>query len=600
MSLKPLELLSPAKNRDIAIQAILHGADAVYIGASSHGARRTASNSLQDIEELVDFAHQYRSKVYATVNTIVYDNEIKKVESLCRDLYHIGIDALIIQDMGILRMNIPPVQLHASTQCDIRTPEKARFLERVGFSQIVLARELGLKEIKLITDAVTIPVECFVHGALCVSYSGRCNISCHATGRSANRGECAQICRLPFELTDNTGKKINTKPYLLSLKDLNQSANLKELIDVGVSSFKIEGRLKDEDYVKNITYLYHSKLNEIIAEYPSKYTRSSFGRVITSFTGVADKSFNRGFTDYFLLSRKPRNISSSDTPKSKGERIEDINQLQNGDGISFFDLSGNYQGVNVNKVENGKIFTRSGSLSLRNTEIFRTYDNIWQKNLSSARTERKIALSLEIDESGVRAYDERGMMVKIPLEFPLVKADKPQSYESEFCKFGNTFFYVSNYKNILDNLYFIPKSAIGNLRRRLVQLLENVNNGTYPFSYRKKEDLEAIYPASDLIFSDNVSNKLSEDFYKSHGVVNIEPAMEIGKIISRKGLVLMTTRHCILRELGMCKKDKKISPFKEPLTISSGNYKFNLKFNCKDCEMQVLSSMFLSIGKPCK
>ena len=338
--MRELELLAPAANAEIAIEAILHGADAVYIGPPSHGARKAASNSLEDIKKVVDFAHQYRARVYATVNTIIYENELTGVEELIRKLYIIGVDAIIVQDMGILRMDLPPIALHASTQCDTRTVEKARFLEDVGFSQIVLARELTLEEIRKIHESVDVPLECFVHGALCVSYSGRCHASQAVKGRSANRGACAQICRLPFTLSDAKGEVLIKDKHLLSLKDFNLSENIEDLIEAGVSSFKIEGRLKEVGYVKNVVAYYRKKIDAVIDKYPDMYRRSSFGYSKVDFTPQLDKSFNRGFTTYFLHNRRPDAISSPNTPKSMGEIINDVNQLNNGDGISFFNTKG--------------------------------------------------------------------------------------------------------------------------------------------------------------------------------------------------------------------------------------------------------------------
>ncbi len=335
-----IELLAPAGNKDVAVAAILHGADAVYIGASSHGARSKASNSVEDIAELVKFAHRFRARVYVTVNTLVYDNEQEQVRRLINDLYRIGVDALIVQDMSILRMDIPPVALHASTQCDTRTPAKAKFLEEVGFSQIVLARALTITEIKEICDTVTVPVECFVHGALCVCYSGRCAASQVSLGRSANRGECAQMCRMPYTLRNGRGEVLEKNKYLLSLRDFNASHRLEYLLEAGVSSFKIEGRLKDADYVKNVTAAYRQALDRIIAAHPDKYIRSSYGMSEVKYTPRLDKSFNRGFTDYFLGNRRPGAMASLLTPKSMGEEIKDIGLLHNGDGISFFNIKG--------------------------------------------------------------------------------------------------------------------------------------------------------------------------------------------------------------------------------------------------------------------
>ena len=313
--MRKLELLAPAANKEVARQAILHGADAVYMGAYSHGARHRAANSIEDIQETVRFAHQFRAKVYVTVNTLVYDNEIEKVEHLVHELYRVGVDAIIVQDMSLLRMNIPPIELHASTQCDTRTLEKGKFLEKMGFSQLVLARELSLKEIKDICDGVDVPVECFIHGALCVSYSGRCQASELCMGRSANRGECGQMCRLPYKLINGKGETIIKDRYLLSLSDFNASSYIGEMIDAGVSSFKIEGRLKDADYVKNVTAAYRKIIDDYISANPEKYCRSSFGRSVISFTPSLEKSFNRGFTNYFLNGRGDRKMDSLLTPK---------------------------------------------------------------------------------------------------------------------------------------------------------------------------------------------------------------------------------------------------------------------------------------------
>ena len=381
-ALRELELLAPARDAEVAREAILHGADAVYIGPPSHGARKSASNSLDDIRRTVEFAHQFRTKVYATVNTIVYDKELRDVESLIHNLYRIGIDALIIQDMGILRLDIPPIPLHASTQCDNRTPEKARFLEEVGFSQIVLARELTIKEISDICHTVKIPVEVFVHGALCVSYSGRCHASYRACGRSANRGECAQLCRLPYTLSDSKGNIIAKDRYLLSLKDLNASDRLKELIDAGAASFKIEGRLKDAAYVKNVTAYYRRQLDSIINSHPERYIRASCGQSDISFNPDVTKSFNRSFTHYFLDSPRPDEISSPLTPKSIGEPINDLSMLHNGDGISWFDKSGNYRGALVNGIVNGKIKLSDGSSIKSHSQIYRTSDLRFNQLLS--------------------------------------------------------------------------------------------------------------------------------------------------------------------------------------------------------------------------
>lgn len=584
---RKLELLSPASNADSAIQAILHGADAVYIGPPSHGARKSVSNSIEDIEKVVDFAHQYRAKVYATVNTIVYDSEIKAVENLCRDLYTIGVDALIVQDMGILRMKMPPIALHASTQCDIRTPEKAKFLEDVGFSQLVLARELTLNEIREITETVNIPVETFVHGALCVCYSGRCHASQVLTGRSANRGECAQICRLPFSLIDASGKIISKNKYLLSLKDFNASHNLKDLIEAGVSSFKIEGRLKDMGYVKNITALYNQQLNRIVSNSHGELKRSSYGQIDLKFIPQADKSFNRGFTNYFLEQRKPLKIANFLSPKSQGELIHDVSDLNNGDGISYFDKDNNFTGVNINKIEGNKIIPARNVKIPEGVKIYRTSDIKWEKVIKGETSTRKMALKIELDDSGVSARDERGVEVRLPMLTEFEKANKTPDYRSIFEKLGNTPFYLKEFNSKLDPEKFFRASGLTSLKRGIIDGLSSANKSTYPFEYRRPEKLNAKFPYSSLDFRDNVANEKAKEFYKSHGVENIEEAIEVsGK--KEKSTVVMTTRHCVLRELGMCIKEKgKPANFRLPLNLLYDGGKFQLDFDCKNCEMKV-------------
>lgn len=584
---KELELLAPAANADVAKEAVLHGADAIYIGASSYGARKNASNSLEDIADVVDFAHQFRSKVYVTVNTILYEKELKDVERLCRSLYRIGVDALIVQDMAMLRLDLPPIALHASTQCDIRTPEKAKFLQDVGFSQLVLARELTLSEIKSITEVVNIPVECFVHGALCVSYSGKCHASCVENGRSANRGECAQLCRLPYSLSDADGKTLVFEKHLLSLKDFNASHSISDLIEAGVSSFKIEGRLKEVGYVKNITSFYDRIIQNFVKVHSSEYMRSSIGRPEIIFKPTPEKSFNRGFTNYFLNDRRPLSIASLDTPKSQGEIITDLSQLHNGDGISFFDEKGIYQGVNVNKISNGSIMPARKIKIPKQALIHRTQDIEWKKMMDKSTAKRKIALDIMVDEAGVTATDERGINVRLPWNTQLEKASKEMEYQQEFSKLGNTVYSLRNYSSSLDAYTFIPRSEVSKLRKLLIEALNLANQTTYPFAKRRKEDKNVSYPLNILSFAENVSNSLATTFYKEHCVKEIESAIELNNKDVKRGTVLMTTRHCILREIGLCKKAKG-SSLKEPLTLWNRNHQFELRFNCSDCEMQVL------------
>ncbi|MDE6382545.1 MAG: U32 family peptidase, partial [Muribaculaceae bacterium] len=464
--MRQLELLAPAADRDVAVQAILHGADAVYMGGPSHGARRKAANSIDDIRATVEFAHRYRARVYVTVNTLVYENELRKVEALCRDLYLAGVDALIVQDMSLLRLDIPPITLHASTQCDTRTPEKARFLQDAGFSQIVLARELSIDETRRIADSVDVPLECFVHGALCVSYSGRCAASQVSLGRSANRGECAQMCRLPYTLRNGRGEVVEKDRYLLSLRDFNASARIEEMALAGVSSFKIEGRLKDSSYVKNVTAAYRHAIDAVIARHPGMFCRSSCGKSKIAFTPDLSKSFNRGFTEYFLDGRHPGTMASLSTPKSMGEIIRDPRMLNNGDGISFFNASGEYEGVGVNRVENGRIVGSRPFRLPKGAVIHRTLDRCWQSLMSRDTASRSIRVDITIDETGVSAADERGVKVRVALDADRSVARKPMDPRPVFAKLGGTVYRLGEFVNNLAPSTFIPASQRTALRRR--------------------------------------------------------------------------------------------------------------------------------------
>ena len=583
--MRKLELLAPAGNADIAVEAIKHGADAVYIGPPSHGARKSASNSLEDIKRVTDLAHVYDAKVYVTVNTIIYEKELREVERMIRELYLLEVDALIVQDMGILRMDIPPIALHASTQCDIRTAEKARFLQEAGFSQLVLARELSLQKIKEICSSVSIPVETFVHGALCVSYSGRCSAGFACAGRSGNRGECPQICRQAFTLRDTTGKIIAKDKYLLSLKDFRTDHLLNELVDAGVSSFKIEGRLKEAGYVKNVTAAYSRKLNAIISASEGKYQRSSYGNTKIAFEPNLEKSFNRGFTTYMLTGRPDNGgMGSIDTPKSLGEKITDTTTLKPGDGISYFDERGNYCGVLVNGIKNGKIVGNKPIALPPGTELRRTSSVEWKKLMASETAKRTLDLSLTLDDKGLTAEDETGSMIRLEHGLPMEKASKPTDYRKTFEKLGNTPFRLKEFTNsVPDNFY--PLSALTSLKREATETLLRQKQATYRFDYRRKENTDYPYPYETLDYRDNVANRLAERFYKEHGVKKIEPAAETWKKGNLKGKTVMTTKQCILRELGLCLK--KNNRLKMPLTLESGKLRLYPDFNCKDCEMNI-------------
>ena len=582
-----LELLAPAANADIAREAILHGADAVYMGGPTHGARKAASNSIEDIRRTVEFAHIYRVKVYVTVNTIVYDSELDAVERLVWELYHAGVDALIVQDMGLLRMNLPPIALHASTQCDNRTPGKVRFLEDCGFTQIVLARELTLDEIREIAEATDAKLECFVHGALCVSYSGRCHASFVCGGRSANRGECGQICRLPYTLRDADGKVLSRDRHLLSLKDFNASDRIAELIEAGASSFKTEGRLKEADYVKNVVAAYSRILDSYIAGHPGQYRRASFGHALVSFVPRLDKSFNRGFTHYFLDGRRPLGIASMLTPKSQGEVVADVRELNNGDGISYFDAEGRYCGVNVNRVENGKILTARNVRIPKGAEIHRTFDMKWQQALARPTASRRLQLDVTLSRRSLSGRDERGVQAAVSLDAEILPARKPMDAAKVLGKLGNTPYELRGLVVELSENDYIPASALSNARRRLIEALDKANLDTYRYEARRPERPDAVCPSSRLDYRDNVANARALEFYRSHGVKEIEMALEASEQ-DAAGKTVMTTRHCILRELGMCRKENPDHKLREPLSIASGDRRFNLRFDCSRCEMLVV------------
>ena len=608
IKLREIELLAPARDCLTAIEAINYGADAVYIGAESFGARSAAGNSIEDIAKVVDYAHKFNVKVYVTVNTLIYDNELRLVEKLINDLYKIGVDALIVQDMGILRMDIPPIELHASTQCDIRTPEKAAFLEAVGFSQLVLARELCYDEITAIRQATSAKLESFIHGALCVSYSGRCQISEVLKNRSANRGECAQICRLPFDLIDFNSNVLIESKHLLSLKDFNQSDNMLRLLNAGVDSFKIEGRLKDINYVRNVVAFYRQKIDKIILSQPERFKASSRGAVNINFTPDLHKSFNRGFTQYFFDRRNPDNgssIASIYTPKSLGEEIGRVEnckhrtlkisseyELNNGDGLSFFDKDGNYAGFRINRAD-GKILSLSKDVSIaRNTILYRTFDKQFEDELNKSNSLRKIRieflLSVNKNMVALEAIDERGNDVtcSIITEHTVDKAKTPQDdrQRETLSKTGNTIYVIGNVSTAGD--FFIPQSILAELRRKVIEMLDISQNATYKFKYRKPEDNEVSYTCQTLKYADNVSNHLAEQFYKEHHVAKIEPALEVNKEnIGNK--IVMHTRYCLRRELGVCKKYSHKQQLPDKLYLRNGNILLALTFDCKACEMLI-------------
>ena len=609
----PLELLAPAKNADFGIEAIKHGADAVYIGGPSFGARYGAGNDVAEIRRLCDFAHRFRAKVFVALNTILHDSELEGGRRLAWELYEAGVDALIIQDMGLLELDLPPIQLHASTQTDIRNPAKAKFLEDAGFSQIVLAREMSIEEVRKVADATTLALEYFVHGALCVAYSGQCYISHAHTGRSANRGECSQACRLPYTLVDDKGKTITENQHLLSMKDNNQSDNLRALVEAGVSSFKIEGRLKDLSYVKNITAHYRMLLDEIIASDP-RYSRASSGHSIFTFTPQPEKTFNRGYTDYFANDRQD-DIGAFDSPAFVGEPIGEVTEIgdgwltvntretfNNGDGVCFHDAHGEVQGMRINRVDGRRLYPAEIPADLsEGTTLFRNRDQAFERALEKDSADRRVAVNVRFTEQADRfsltLTDEDMVNVTVDLQKDeKIGVDRAQNPEAAIAKlkenlgkFGNTIFVAESVELQLNDAWFLPVSAINGLRRAAVEKLETARQASHPRPPRAAPaENPAPYPQDELTYLGNVFNEKARTFYEKHGVKLIEEAYEAG---SEKGMVsLMITRHCLRYSFNLCPKEvKHLKP--DPMTLINGNEKLILKFDCKACEMHVVGKM---------
>ncbi len=605
-----IELLAPARDTAIAMAAIDHGADAVYMGASHHGARADAANSLDDVRRACDYAHQFGARIYVTVNTLVYDNELLQVERLIGDLYHIGVDALIVQDLGLLRLDLPPIALHASTQCDLRTPDKARFLEALGFSQLVMARELTLDEIAAIRQVTTVPLEAFAHGALCVSYSGRCAISQVLKGRSANRGECAQLCRLPYDLVDSRGRVLLAGKHLLSLRDMAQHDRLEQMMAAGVSSFKIEGRLKDASYVKNVVAYYRQALDAVIDRNPDRYCRASYGKTELAFRPALDKSFNRGFTHYFLDERHPADgtaIASIDTPKSQGEYlgravggrgnrlvIDTHVPLANGDGLSYYDQQGAFTGVRVNRVmDDGTLLLRERADIRRGTSVYRTADKAFNDRLAKSSAVRTIAVNALLRyTSGMIVLtldDERGNRVTHAMPCDLQTASKPQTDRqiAELGKMGGTIYQLHEAQVPGD--VFIPASLLSQLRRQTIEMLDRAHRMTRNVDKRRAEDKAFPSPVTALEPADNVANSLARTLYRDHGVTTIVPALEAGTTPTST-TPLMHTRYCLRRQLGACLNGHNRSALPHDLYLRTGNTLLKVNCNCKSCEMTLTQS----------
>ena len=612
----PIELLSPARTADIGIEAVRHGADAVYVGGPGFGARAAAGNSVADIERLCRFAHPFGAKVYVTLNTILFDDELKRAEALVKEIYEAGADALIVQDFAYLTMSLPPIALHASTQTDITTPEKAALLEAAGFTRLVVARELSLKEIGEISKTVSVPLEAFVHGALCVSYSGRCYASQHCFQRSANRGCCAQFCRLAFDLTDGNGRLLAQNKHLLSLRDMNRSNSLEEMMDAGVTSFKIEGRLKDVNYVKNVTAFYRQRIDEILSRRSQDFCRASAGRVTCDFTPDVARSFNRGFTDYFLHGSPHRSIASFHTPKAIGPAVAKVKNvaarsltvslqpntppLQAGDGLCFLAPDGTFRGFRLNRVENGTTLFPASMPSLQpGTMLHRSLDHAMELTLARPTAERRLALDMTLqatsDGFSLSLTDELGRSVTCSFPHPHQEARTSQSeaVRRTLSRLGDTIYEARTIRLLPDGTHFIPASVLTSWRREAIRSLEEATARSHraePAGSPNHELLKQRMPAA-LPFSANISNAFSREFHLAHGASSVEPALELQRP-EKDPLVLMTCRHCIRRELGLCllRDGEKAREAKEPLSLSlPDGRRFPLRFLCKSCEMQVLA-----------
>lgn len=604
LSKRYIELLAPAKNLQTGIAAINHGADAVYIGAAQFGARQAAGNSVEDIAKLVEYAHIFGVKVYVTLNTIIYDNEIAEVERLIAELYNIGVDALIVQDMGILRMDIPPIPLHASTQMDNRTAGKVKFLADVGFPRVVLARELTLGQIAEIHKSnPDTELEVFVHGALCVSYSGQCYASQHCFARSANRGACAQFCRLPFDLVDADGNVIAKEKHLLSLKDMNRSEYLEEMLDAGVTSLKIEGRLKDESYVKNITAYYRARLDELFAR-RKEYVRASYGKISPQFAPSPEKSFSRGFTDYMLKNGK-EDIASFDTPKSMGERMGRVKfvsrnfftfvgkDFNNGDGACFIAANGKLCGFRINRVDGNRIFPQTMPRIESGDELYRNYDCDFERELSHPDVPRRLAINLTFAENDegytLSAVTENGVECAVEQPFGKELARSPQAGNiiTQLKKWGNTPFEVENVAVELCDNWFVPSSLLSDMRRALCNRLLDVCQERNRRADMLLNEKSVPYTGCRLDYKGNVSNRLAQAFYESHNVADIAPAFELEPV---EKATVMFCKHCIRQSMGWCSKNGAKSPYTEPFYLVSGDgRRFRLKFDCKECMMYVLA-----------
>ena len=623
-----IELLAPARDADIGIEAINHGADAVYIGGPAFGAREKAGNTIADIERLVRHAHRYHARIFVTHNTILRDDELEAGRRLAWDLYHAGVDALIVQDMGLLQLDLPPIQLHASTQTDIRTPEKARFLQDAGFSQMVLARELDLKQIRAITDQVQHAVlEFFIHGALCVAYSGNCYISHAHTGRSANRGSCSQECRLPYTVEDAQGRIVAHDKHVLSLKDNDQSANLAALVDAGIRCFKIEGRYKDMATVKNVTAHYRQLFDALLEGRPDLKPSSS-GRTRHFFVPDPDQGFNRGGTDYFVNGRRD-DIGAFDTPKHAGLPVGHVTRvgsdhfdiqcddaatlMHNGDAVTWWDRQGELQGVPINVAQSlggagWRLFPNAPVKDLkdlrRDAIISRNRDRGWERALEKKSAERLIGVAVRFEQTpdgfALTLTDDDGHVGRAAIRHAHEPAQNPARAEAALrdgvAKLGGTLFEARTVEIATTQPWFLPASVLNGLRRDAVAALESARERAFTRLPRHAPVEPPVpYPEDTLTYLANVYNQKAADFYARHGVQVIAAAYESHEELGE--VSLMITKHCVRYSLSLCPKQAKGvigvqgTVRAEPLTLVNGHERLTLRFDCKPCEMHVVGKI---------
>lgn len=605
--MRKIELLAPARNAEIGIEAIRHGADAVYIGGPAFSARAAAANSIDDIARVVDYAHTFDARVYVPLNTILYDHELAQAEQTIHALYRVGVDAIIVQDFGILQFDLPPIALHASTQMDTYTPERVRFLYEAGFNQIVLARELTLGQIAACAvEAREVPLEVFVHGAVCVSYSGRCFASQYNVGRSANRGDCAQFCRMAFDLVDAKGEVVRAQKHLLSLHDMNRSNSIEEMLLAGVSSFKIEGRLKDITYVKNITAHYRRLLDTAISKHADRFERLSTGQEHLAFTPDPNKSFNRGFSPFFLHGRQAGQ-EAFDTPKAMGEFVGHVRELRrksfvvkgkatfsNGDGLCFKTPEGKLIGFRVNRAEGSELFPAEMPALYQGAALYRNSDHAFTALMAKPTAKRVLPLDICLSETAdgysLTLTQPNGLSVTIaePCEKAPARTPQADNIRKQLAKLGDTDYEAATIKLALTSEPFIPSSWLAALRRKAIERLIAHRRATYQQEAPRSRGETAYMAMGHLDYTHNVANRCATNYLLTHGAEHIEPAMEVQPVVDRAPL-LMTCKHCLRYSHNCCPTHHKRRPtWQEPLALRLADGRtFPLVFDCKACVMHV-------------